>query len=68
MILTIEELIQKVPNLSRPIVATSGGFDPLHIGHLRCILESKKLGQTLVVIVNGDGFLMRKKGYKFTYY
>ena len=65
MILTIEELVKRIPKLPRPIVATSGGFDPLHVGHLRCILESKKLGSTLIVIVNGDGFLMRKKGYKF---
>lgn len=50
-------------------VATSGGFDPLHIGHLRCIQESAKIaqerGMKLVVIVNGDGFLYRKKGKPF---
>ena len=36
----------------------------LHIGHVRCIQESAKLG-TLIVIVNGDGFLTRKKGKPF---
>lgn len=45
------------------IVATSGGFDPLHVGHLRCLQAARKLGDKLIVIVNGDGFLMRKKGY-----
>lgn len=45
------------------VVATSGGFDPLHAGHVRCLLEARKLGDRLVVIVNGDGFLQRKKGY-----
>lgn len=50
------------------IVATSGGFDPLHVGHVRCIQEAaslKRKGGKLVVIVNGDGFLMRKKGFVF---
>jgi len=65
MILTLEKLLAMLPDLPRPIVATSGGFDPLHVGHLRCILEAKNLGKTLVVIVNGDGFLERKKRYQF---
>lgn len=47
------------------IVATSGGFDCLHCGHTRCIQSSALLGDCLVVIVNGDGFLQRKKGYVF---
>lgn len=46
------------------IVVTSGGFDPLTIGHTRCILSSATYGE-LVVIVNGDDFLLRKKGYVF---
>ena len=51
------------------IVCTSGGFDPLHVGHLRCILEtariSREMGALCVIIVNGDGFLERKKGRPF---
>lgn len=50
------------------IVATSGGFDPAHRGHIRCLLESCHITVTptmLVVIVNGDGFLTRKKGKPF---
>jgi len=47
------------------IVCTSGGFDPLHPGHASCIIESKNYGDTLVVVVNGDGFLRRKKGKPF---
>ena len=47
------------------IVSTSGGFDPLHPGHASCIIESKKYGDTLVVVVNGDSFLQRKKGKAF---
>lgn len=51
-----------------PLVATSGGFDPLHVGHLRCLRASSMLKGDVglfTVIVNGDGFLMRKKGYVF---
>ena len=47
------------------IVCTSGGFDPLHPGHASCIVESKQYGDTLVVVVNGDSFLQRKKGKAF---
>jgi glycerol-3-phosphate cytidylyltransferase-like family protein len=34
------------------IVRTSGGYDPIHIGHATCIVESKKYGDTLVVLAN----------------
>ncbi len=47
------------------IVCTSGGYDPIHPGHATCIIESKKLGDTLVVVVNGDAFLKAKKGKQF---
>lgn len=51
--------------MAERIVALSGGFDPLHVGHVRMIQEAAKLGTRLVVIVNGDEFLLRKKGYAF---
>ncbi|MDB5259118.1 MAG: hypothetical protein JWO73_326 [Candidatus Taylorbacteria bacterium] len=47
------------------IVCTSGGFDPIHPGHISCIHESKRYGDTIVVIVNGDSFLKAKKGKPF---
>jgi D-beta-D-heptose 7-phosphate kinase/D-beta-D-heptose 1-phosphate adenosyltransferase len=52
------------PTLGR-IVATSGGFDPIHPGHASLLLQARKLGDTLVAIVNGDAFLRRKKGKPF---
>jgi len=52
----------------KKIVAVSGGFDPLHIGHLRHFKAAKKLGDELVVILNSDDFLMKKKGYVFMPY
>lgn len=47
------------------LVLTSGGFDPLHPGHLSCIVDSQSYGTELVVVVNGDWFLEAKKGRHF---
>ncbi|MBI2627100.1 MAG: adenylyltransferase/cytidyltransferase family protein [Parcubacteria group bacterium] len=47
------------------VVAISGGMDPLHIGHVRLIQEAKKLGTKLVVILNNDNWLKKKKGKVF---
>lgn len=55
----------RIRNSLGKIVCTSGGFDPIHPGHTSCIIESKKFGDTLVVIVNGDSFLIEKKGRAF---
>jgi len=45
-------------------IAVSGGFDPIHIGHVRMIQEASKYGN-VVVIANSDKWLLRKKGYVF---
>jgi len=45
-------------------VCVSGGFDPVHVGHLRMMQESAGFGE-VTVIVNSDEWLMRKKGYIF---
>lgn len=50
------------------IVAVSGGFDPIHIGHIRYLKEARKLGTKLVVILNSDNFLTKKKGHYFMSY
>ena len=47
------------------IVAISGGFDPVHIGHVRMFNEAKKLGHKLIVILNNDHWLIKKKGFVF---
>jgi cytidyltransferase-like protein len=47
------------------IVAVSGGFDPIHPGHVRMFQEAKKLGDELVVILNNDNWLKKKKGFVF---
>ena len=48
----------------RKIIAVSGGFDPIHEGHVRMIKEAAEHGD-VVVILNSDDWLERKKGYKF---
>lgn len=50
---------------SKKIVVVSGGFDPLHSGHLAYIREAKKLGDKLVVCLNSDKWLTKKKGKPF---
>ena len=52
----------------KTIVAVSGGFDPLHRGHIRYLRAAKNLGDELVVILNTDEFLKKKKGYLFMPY
>ncbi|MDO8504851.1 MAG: adenylyltransferase/cytidyltransferase family protein [Candidatus Liptonbacteria bacterium] len=47
------------------VVAVSGGFDPIHVGHVRMFREAKKLGSKLVVILNNDNWLRKKKGFVF---
>ena len=60
----------------KEIIMTSGGFDPLHVGHLRCIQETVQFAKDpkkypssmkplVVVLVNCDDFLKAKKGYNF---
>lgn len=68
---SVEELKKFTDMNGIHLVTTSGGFDPMHVGHLRCLQESSKISRKwspnsrLAVIVNGDGFLNRKKGYAF---
>ena len=44
------------------IVVVSGGFDPIHVGHLEMFEEAKALGDKLIVVINCDAWLIRKKG------
>ena len=50
--------------VKKKLVAVSGGFDPVHVGHVRMIAEAAKMGD-VIVIANSDAWLMRKKGYVF---
>ena len=50
--------------MKKKIIAVSGGFDPIHVGHVRMILAAAELGDVFV-IANSDEWLIRKKGYCF---
>lgn len=47
------------------IIVVSGGFDPIHSGHIKLIKEARKLGDMLIVGINSDEWLARKKGRAF---
>ena len=64
-IMTLEEFVEIRDSLEGNLVITSGGFDPLHPGHISCIVDSKTQGDVLAVVVNGDWFLNHKKGRRF---
>ena len=51
--------------IAKKVVVCSGGFDPVHRGHLQMFENAKKLGDKLVVAVNSDEWLTRKKGRPF---
>lgn len=46
-------------------IVVSGGFDPVHVGHLRMFINARALGDHLTVILNSDKFLIEKKGFNF---
>ena len=47
------------------IVLVTGGFDPLHSGHIEYFNAAKKLGDKLIVGINSDAWLARKKGQPY---
>jgi len=47
------------------VVLVTGGFDPLHSGHIEYFKSAKQLGSKLIVGVNSDEWLTRKKGKPF---
>jgi len=49
----------------KKIVIATGGFDPVHSGHIAYLKEARKLGDSLIVGVNSDEWLRRKKGKEF---
>lgn len=49
----------------KTIVLITGGFDPIHSGHIAYLNEARKLGDILVVGANSDAWLRRKKGREF---
>lgn len=52
-------------NLNTKVVLVTGGFDPIHSGHIEYFKAAKELGDILVVGLNSDAWLARKKGQPF---
>ena len=48
----------------KPTVMVSGGFDPVHAGHIRMIRDAANFGD-VIVVANSDDWLFRKKGFVF---
>jgi D-glycero-beta-D-manno-heptose 1-phosphate adenylyltransferase len=64
-IITLDELKEKSDRLrsaGKQVVATNGCFDILHVGHVRYLAAARKLGDVLVVGLNGDNSLQQLKG------
>ena len=47
------------------VILISGGFDPVHKGHIECIQNAKKLADEVWIGLNNDSWLHRKKGKQF---
>lgn len=67
MIEKIRKVLERINGHDTKIVAVSGGFDPVHSGHLSMFREASAHG-LVVVILNSDKFLIEKKGYAFMPY
>ena len=64
-ILTLDQLASKAKemrNSGRHLVATNGCFDLLHVGHVRYLQGARRLGDALVVGLNGDASVRALKG------
>lgn len=58
--------MKKIDKKKKPtVIAVSGGFDPIHIGHIRLFEKAKKFGDKLIVVLNNDNWLIKKKGFVF---
>ena len=64
-ILTLDQLRAKSRRLraeGKRVAATNGCFDILHVGHIRYLAAAQKLGDVLVVGLNGDDSVCQLKG------
>ena len=58
------DMYNKTVESERPTIMVSGGFDPVHAGHIRMIRHAAEYGD-VIVIANSDEWLYRKKGFVF---
>ena len=60
-------LLTRPTTMKNKTIAISGGLDPIHVGHINMIQAASQLGD-VIVILNSDEWLKRKKGYVFMPY
>jgi len=58
----------EVDQMEKIVVAVSGFYDPIHIGHIRNFKKAKALGDYLIVFLQTDQHCIQKKGYVFMPY
>jgi len=64
-VLSLEELLpirERFKAEGKTLVLTNGHFDLLHVGHVRCLQQAKRLGDVLVVGLNSDASTRALKG------
>ena len=54
--------------MNKKIIILSGGFDPIHKGHIRMFKAAKEFPATIIVGLNSDSWLTRKKGKPFMFW
>jgi len=59
-----KDMFDKNKKQTKPTIMVSGGFDPVHVGHIRMIRAAAQYGD-VIVIANSDEWLYRKKGFNF---
>jgi len=65
IVISLEELLKVKKGWgAKRVVFTNGCFDLLHIGHIHCLKEAKKLGDLLIVGLNSDSSVRKIKGEK----
>jgi rfaE bifunctional protein nucleotidyltransferase chain/domain len=60
----LAEIITREKKLGKTIVLANGGFDLIHIGHIRYLQQARAMGDILVVALNSDSSLRKLKGSK----
>jgi len=58
----LARIIAEIKQQGKRIVLTNGGFNILHVGHLRSLIDAKRHGDVLVVALNSDASLRKLKG------
>jgi len=61
----LQQQVESLKKQHKKIVFTNGGFNILHVGHIRSLQDAKQLGDVLVVAVNSDASLRRLKGVNY---